>query len=189
MLCMCRNPFFPEVGIPDKPVGNGLRASPQGVLDQLIKSYESKQIELFKDLFPEDGSFRFFVAPDFYSDGSPKYLLTEPRDTLLYNLETSDYYYYWPQTVEIEKHSKLFGPDIAIDFIDRPALASVRKFMVDGDSAAELLVTGGTLRLTRTLIDTIEIYTSLIDKQVMLIKKGKDALWTLNKWYDFSKDK
>lgn len=187
VLCFCRNPFFPETTVPDKPVGSGLRATPKGVLDQLIKSYESKQIELFKDLFPADSSFRFFIAPDFYDEYRLKNpVLKEPRDSLLQNLEASDYYYYWPQSVEIKKHAKLFSPGITIDFRIKPTVGSVRLFIYEGDSAAELLVTGGVLDISRDLLDTIEIYTTSIEKQVMLVKKGSDELWTLNKWYDFS---
>jgi len=185
----CRNPFVPSTGVPvERPV-ESQRATPQGLLSQLIEAYEGKDIELYKDLFPKDSSFRFFVAPDFYDAFRLRHpLLSEPRDPRLRNLEASDFYYYWPQSVEIENHTKLFSPGVTIDFTEKPYLQDVRPFIDEGDTAAELLVTGGVLEITRLVGDTAEIYITRVEKQVMLVKQDSDNLWVLLKWYDFSKD-
>ena len=111
-LCFCRDPFFPLLGIPDS--GSPLRATPMGVITQLINSYEQQRLDLFQDLFPAAGTFRFYVSPSFVSiyNSEGKYYVNppEPRDTLLHNVLISQgpsYYYYWTQDVEIQSHRGL----------------------------------------------------------------------------------
>jgi hypothetical protein len=183
----CKNPFLPKTGEPVEELLSDLRATPQGLLDQLIQSYESQQIELFTDLLPKDGSFRFFISPDYFNDYSTRYQqMREPRDPRLLLLEGSDFFYYWSQENEIENHEKLFSQAYSIEFKDKPALESVRKFVDNNDSMAELLVTGGRLEIGKPVGSIIEIYTTTVDKQVFLIKKNADKLWVILKWYDFS---
>ncbi|MBN1578634.1 MAG: hypothetical protein JW913_18870 [Chitinispirillaceae bacterium] len=162
------------------------RSTPYGLIDQLVESYEMKRIDLFVDLLPRDGSFQFFIAPDFFNEYRLKYQqLSEQRDTRLNFITQSDYYYYWTQDAEIERHERLFRY-AGIEFLSKPGLESVRKFIDNGDSLAELLVTGGMFVISRFFPDTVEQYPVSIDRQVFLIKKDPDGLWVIRKWYDFS---
>ncbi len=180
------------IGLPTgKPVEQtSLRSTPQGLLDQLIESYETKSIELFIDLLPLDGSFQFFIAPDFFDDYLAQYRnLKEARDERMQFIGQSEYYYYWTQEDEVGSHTHLFTQAKSIEFKDPPALESIRKFTDNGDSLAELLITGGSLEISRDLdIYTTEILTVSITQQVFLIEKDMDGLWVIRKWYDFSKE-
>lgn len=184
----CKNPFFPPSGEPQEIHSKSLRDTPQGVIEQLIQSYESRRIDLFKDLLPEDGSFKFFVAPDFFNDYLTKYQkLSETRDERLKLIGQYEYYYYWTQDAEIESHTRLFSQAASIRFIGRPVVENIRKFTNSNDSLAELLVTGGILEIGRYIdVDTIEVFTVNISRQVFLVGKDSKALWVILKWYDFS---
>ncbi len=60
LLFSCENPFFPPTGTPDQ--SPEFRATPSGLLGQLRRSYASRRITLFKDLFDEEAAdFRFYV--------------------------------------------------------------------------------------------------------------------------------
>ncbi len=184
----CRNPFFPPTGTPiDEPVSKQ-RSTPQGLLDQLIESYEGRRIDLFIDLLPEDGTFRFFIAPDYFDEYTAKYTrLSESRDPRLKFIGQAEYYLYWTQEDEIEKHKRLFSKATNIDFREKPTIESVRKFTDNGDSLAELLITGGCFEYTwYPDAYTIEIFIVNVTQQVFLIRKEKNGLWAIIKWYDFS---
>jgi hypothetical protein len=185
-VLQCRNPFLPTTGRPVIDLSG--RALPEGVLTQLIDAYNERNIDIFKDLLPKDGSFRFFVAPSYYTEFNDKHEnLSEPRDTRLQFLEESEIYYYWTQNIEIENHERLFRYAEYLEFIDPPGLESKRKFVDGNDSLAELLITGGRLKFGQDLgFDTTAIYYVPIEKQVFLVKKDDDDLWVLQKWYDFS---
>jgi hypothetical protein len=184
MLCMamhCSNP--PE----SRTIGQ--RSDPQGLIDQLIESYETRNIDLFIDLFPHDNSFRFYISPDFYEEFRTKYQpLSEVRDTRLLFIGQSEYYYYWTQDVEIEQHRQLFSHAHSIEFTSKPAIESVRKFIDNGDSVAELRVTGGFLEVGTSTNDTVDIYPVAIEQQIFLIIKDTLNSWVIRKWYDFSSE-
>ena len=184
----CKNPFLPQTGRPVVDLPD--RAQPEGVLTQLIDSYNERNIDLFKDLFPKDGSFKFYVAPSFYLEyiTNNKYQNPqEPGDTRLLWLKGSEFYYYWTQNDEIESHEHLFRYAEYLEFIDPPGLESKRKFVDGNDSLAELLIRGGKLKVGQDAgFDTTAIYYVPIEDQVFLVKKNDDDLWVLQKWYDFS---
>ena len=188
IFCFCRNPFLPETGTPIDIRTPEQRSTPQGVVDQLIESYESRRIDLFKDLLPVNGSFQFFIAPNFFNDYVAKYQqLSEARDERLQFIGQSEYYYYWTQTEEVEGHDRLFSQAERIEFIDKPALESIRAFTDKGDSVAEVLLTGGNLQIGRWIdVDTVELFTVPIERQVFLLEKDAKNLWIIRKWYDFS---
>jgi len=190
IVIQCKNPFLPPVGDPVEERITGQRSTPQGVVDQLIESYETLSIALFRDLMPDDGSFRFFIAPDYFDDyviSMHGETLFESRDERLQFIGQSEYYYYWTQASEIERHTRLFSQIDRIEFVSRPGLESVREFEYGGDTLAELLVTGGAFMNFRSLPgDTVEQYSVSIDRQVFLLGKDAEKLWIIRKWYDFS---
>ena len=186
VVTSCRNPFIWDV--PPDIHSDALRATPQGVLEQIIASYEGRQIDLYEDLFPKDGSFRFFVAPAFLDSNFEKYKqFREVRDTRLQFIGQSEYYYYWAQEQEFESHTRLFSRANSIEFVEKPLVESVRKFVDHGDSLAEMLITGGWLEVGVDIdVHTIEVSYTTIQRQVLLLEKDEDDLWVISKWYDFS---
>ncbi|MBN1308705.1 MAG: hypothetical protein JXA18_12350 [Chitinispirillaceae bacterium] len=184
----CGNPFFPPTGMPAEQTSQ--RATPQGLLDQLIESYETQRIDLFIDLLPDDGSFQFFIAPDFFDEYKIKYQqLSEARDVRLQFIGQSEYYYYWTQDMEEERHKRLFSKGTSIEFTEKPTLASVREFTDGTDTLAELLVAGGKFEYTwYPDAYTIEVFIVEIAQQVFLINRDSENLWVIRKWYDFSSE-
>lgn len=178
---------MPGTGVPVDYHSEDQRSTPQGVIEQLIESYESRRIDLFEEILPKDGSFRFFVAPTFHDADKGKYTLKETRDTRLRHIDQSEYYYYWEQVVEVDAHDRLFTQAERIRFELKPVLSDIRKFIDNGDTAAEVLLEDGELRIGRWVdADTVELYTVPITKQVFLLEKDEDDLWVIKKWYDFS---
>jgi hypothetical protein len=118
----CRIPFFPHIGKPDDIPS--LRATPGGVITQLINSYEQRRLDLFEDLLPSSGTFRFYVSPSFvpeYQSSGKSYVNpAETRDTLLYYIGAFPYYYYWTQDVEVQSHRRLFAQAMSIRFALEP---------------------------------------------------------------------
>jgi hypothetical protein len=182
----CRNSFLPPTGVPVDRVSDKMRATPQGVLNQLVESYENRQISLYKDLFPKDGSFRFFIAPaDFESIGN-KYGNIEKKDSRLKFIGTYDFYYYWTQDIEVESHTRLFSQALSIEFIIKPVVDEYYEFVDGSDVFMEVKITGGILKISRINGGIIEVWTTEITRQVFLLKKDEENLWVISKWYDFS---
>ena len=187
-MCTCRNPFVPPTGVPVAIDTTEPRATPQGLVNQLIDAYENRQIDLYEDLFPADGSFKFFVAPSFTDDYKNRPdALNEPGDSLLQFVSQSERYYYWTQKKEIESCTRLFTQAASIEFIRKPYIESVRKFVAGNDSAAELKVGGGELTIGQYVnVTTVMLYTVYITDQIFLLGKDANGLWVIRKWYDFS---
>ncbi|MCU0608259.1 MAG: hypothetical protein MUF22_00640 [Chitinispirillaceae bacterium] len=188
MLCVCRNPFFPPSGPPPgNTISQELRATPRGVVDQLIKSYESRDILLFTDLFPEGNTFRFYVSPAFASTYMSKPYINppEPRDTMMQYTGEFPYYNYWVQDWEVQSHRNLFLRSQTIRFIVPPNVNTGDfRYRVDamGDTiGVEVLMTEGLIHIESDKGD-FDIY---IDKQVFLLERDSDNLWVIRKWYDF----
>lgn len=190
LVSACRNPFLPPTGVPIDNTGP-LRATPQGVITQLVDAYENRQIDLYQDLFPTDGSFKFYVAPAFVEKYKERYTEpSEPGDSLMQFVSQSDRYYYWTQEVEVANTKRLFSGALSIEFSSKPSIQNLRRFVADGDSLAEMNVGGGILKIGVYLdINTIKIYSVYIDDQIFLLAKNEKGLWVIRKWYDFSAEK
>jgi hypothetical protein len=166
----CRNPFFPHLGTPHS--GSPLRATPMGVITQLINSYEQRRIDLFEDLFPVSNTFRFYVSPSFVSlyQSEGKYYVNppEPRDTLLQYIGAFPYYYYWTQDVEVQSDKRLFTQAQSIEFTLNPNVnpgdfryiingngdtTNVEVLMTDGRIAMEIDLGGGNTEADEIWID------------------------------------
>jgi hypothetical protein len=191
-LLLCRNPFFPLTGKPDD--ASLLRATPRGVITQLINSYEQRRLDLFEDLRPVSNTFRFYVSPTFvttYQSSGKDYVNpAETRDTLLQHIGAFPYYYYWTHDVEVESHRKLFSQALSIRFTINPTVnpgdfryiingsndtTNVEVLMMDGKIALEFDMGGGD----------IEVDSIWVDKQVFFLERDADNLWVIRKWYDF----
>jgi hypothetical protein len=187
LFAYCGSPFLPVTGVPpEQPVDLHMRSTPEGIIKQLIESYETRSIELFTDLFPDDSSFQFFIAPDYFSAIDINKYDYEERDQRLMHLADNKYYY-WTQTREIDKHRRLFDYIDEIEFVSEPTL-EVRVFTDNGERMAEVLATSGEMEVSDNQGSRIVIYRVKIEKQVFLMQKDADNLWVIRKWYDFSRE-
>jgi hypothetical protein len=190
LACLCRNPFFPPVGTPDKTPP--LRTTPGGVITQLIKAYELRRIDLFEDLLPVGNTFRFYVSPKFESKflerpyGS---IPPEPRDTLLHYTTESSTYYYWGQDQELQSHKHLFTRAESIKFTVKPSVSAGNfRYIVNesGDTTnVELLMENGEILIKVNISGVTDDYSIWIEKQVFLLERDGENLWVIRKWYDF----
>jgi hypothetical protein len=185
-VCFCRNPFFPPTGMPDK--APSLRIKPEGVMNQLIIAYQTKDLFLFKDLFPSSNTFRFYVSPSFvtsYNSGTRNYANPpDLRDTLLLYTSEFSYYYYWTQEVEIRSHKTFFLKAATINFTQKPDLQYRPILNEKGDTTNfEVKMTNGEIDIVTA--SPAEEYIIAIEKQVFLLERDVDSLWVIRKWYDF----
>lgn len=185
----CFNPFFPETGKPTLKLYN--RSKPEGVINQLVESYESRRIDLFEQLLSE--SFRFYVAPSFNTGSSvfaTKYNIErEVPDTNLQYIDNSESYFFWTKEPEKESHTKLFKKAEQIKFAVEP-IVTRKRFIADenGDTVnVELMVEGSEMEIRVKNSDTdVELYTVSIEQQVFFLERDKEQLWVIKKWYDLS---
>jgi hypothetical protein len=189
LLCSCRDPFFMPTGKPYKT--ESLRARPEGVIKQLINSYEQQRIDLYEDLFPASGLFRFYVSPQFTSTYLTRPYANPPEstDVRLQFISGNSYYYYWTQNIEIQSHKKLFSQASSIVFSEQPDFDPNRfHYLVDdkGDTTnVEIELLNGTIGITVAIDGSLDQYSVSIEKQVFLLERDADNLWVIRKWYDF----
>lgn len=185
-LCMvfaCRDPFFPPTGTPDKtPL---LRATPEGVMTQLMNAYETEDLYLYQDLFPTAKTFHFYVSPSFVTTYDTRTYVNpaEPRDSLLIYTSDYSYYYYWTQDVEMQSHKNLFQKATSITFTEQPGFQYRPIVNGAGDTTNyEVLMTNGVIDIETT--DPVDEYIIAIEKQDFLLERDAENLWVIRKWYD-----
>jgi hypothetical protein len=190
LLVSCRNPFFPPTGMPDKVPP--LRSTPDGVIKQLIQAYESKDLNLFQDLFPALKTFQFYVCPSFvasYNNNRSYVNPPEPRDTRLQYIGEYSYYYYWVQDIEIQSHLKLFNYAEKIEFTIKPDVNPGNFRYITNDNGdtinVELLMENGQIGIKIKTATISDSSTIAIEKQVFLLERDAENLWVIRKWYDF----
>jgi hypothetical protein len=194
-LFACDNPFFPRTGEPLK-VDTG-RKTPIGVIQQLYRSYETRQINLFMDLFSPTKDFRFYVSPSFGTD-----YVTEHGSSNIENIDSSFSYayayvldrkaYYWTYNDEIQIHNNMFSEAVEIQFTQTPQPVdsnSINYFTgPDGIEYAEVVVRDGMLKITaQTPYDrVVDDYIIDIGVQVYYLEKDprNPSLWVIAKWFD-----
>jgi hypothetical protein len=189
----CDTLFLPPTGIPED--GPSLRSTPRGTIEYLFRSYENRRIDQFIELLPRNGTYRFFISPDF----SDIYASTHSTDALLTNIEEGEYhyvrsgsYYYWGHDSEIAKHRRLFDMADVIEFTEYPIIDDERNFRYtvtpDGDTThVELRMTAGELCVGQR--DTLFCTSKERMIQVFLLEKEIDRrtgnmLWVIKDWFD-----
>lgn len=185
----CRIPFFPETGKPTK--SHHSRSTPEGLISQLVQSYESRRRDLFEDLLAD--SFRFYVAPSFKNAFIAAYPNSdrEAPDTALRFIDNSESYYFWTKSLEIQSHSKLLSNDKVSEIkFYSPLEISSKRYAVakNGDTVnVELLTNGGAfeIRITHSATEML-VYAVSIEKQVFYLERDSERLWVIRKWYDLS---
>jgi hypothetical protein len=198
MMLWCDNPFLPRTGEPLK--ADTGRKTPAGVIQQLYRSYETRQINLFMDLFSAEKDFRFYVSPSFETVYS-----LEHGSAVTENIDSSFSYayakltdkkgacYYWTYDDEIQIHNNMFSQAVGIQFNVMPQpvdSGSIRYFTgQNGTQYAEVVVQGGQLQLTaKTPFDrVVDDYFIDIGVQVYYLEKDpqNQSLWVIAKWFDF----
>lgn len=184
--------FMPETGLPeDGPV---LRATPMGTIQHLYRAYEDKRIDLFTELLPKDGSYRFFISPEY----SPSYTGT---DAILTRVEEGQYnyvrpgnYHYWGQESELAKHRNMFRKADIIEFREQP-ITDERDFIYtitkEGDTThVEIRMTAGELCIGRDR-DTLYCTQKEAQMQVFFLAREADRrtgerLWIIKDWFDLN---
>jgi hypothetical protein len=190
----CDTLFLPPTGFPEE--GPNLRSTPKGTIEHLFRAYEDKRIDLFTELLPKNGTYRFFISPD-YSDA---YAATHSTDAIIARVEESEYayvragsYYYWGHESEIAKHRRLFSMADAIEFTEYPIIDE-RDFRYrvneDGDTThVEVRMTAGELCIG--FRDTLYCTQKEGQMQVFLLEKEVDRrtgdrLWVIRDWFDLN---
>lgn len=191
----CFDPFFPPTGTPGKVTP--LRATPEGVIQQLINSYEQLRIDLFEDLLPVSKTFQFYISPSFKDAYSTKSYVNpaEPRDTQLLYIGEDAKYYYWSQETEVRSHKNLFGKAVSIVFKVKPDFnPGAFHYIIDSTgnqkdtTNVEMEVTNGEINIIADLGGVItELPPVAIERQVFFLERDEQHLWVIRKWYDFGR--
>jgi len=194
LLPSCDSLFFPATGFPEE--GPNVRSTPQGTIFQLFRAYEDKRIDLFTELLPKNGTYRFFISPD-YSD---VYAATNPTDAVLARIEDGDYahvragnYYYWGHESELAKHRRLFRMAESIEFTEYPIIdeRDLRYRVNDLDDTTHVEVRTMAGELCIGVRDTLfctqkegQMQVFLLEKEVD--RKTGDRLWVIKDWFDLN---
>ena len=184
LLCFCRSPFFPPTGTP--PHTPPMRSTPAGVIKQLLLAYANRDYNLYQDLFPADGSFRFYVTPTWTSEITHVSLLSEPADPRLIYTGNYPYYSYWTQSTELASANGLFSNSTYIVVSPPTVDPGLFHYIIDSVSHdttnVEVLMGEGELDVYLPDQEPIGI---AIEKQVFLLSRDPNKLWVIKKWYDF----
>jgi|WetSurMetagenome_2_1015567.scaffolds.fasta_scaffold01936_4 hypothetical protein len=191
----CFNPFFPETGEPINVAA--ARSTPAGTVQQLFTAYETRQINLFMDLFSPTKDFRFYVSPSFQLDyqkeraGAP----LETIDSMFNEVRRVKGYSqmnYWTYDDEIEIHNNLFtqATDITMDVSPQPIDTNTIDYFssATGTQYAEVIVRGGRFKITViNAADQTAIYYYVdIGEQAFYLEHDPQnaTLWVIAKWFD-----
>ena len=193
LLFGCGSPFFPPTG---EPVGvvTG-RSTPAGTVMQLFHAYETRQINLFMDLFSPTKDFRFYVRQGFQPDYSGKPVRNvESIDTAFEFIwgRGITQAYYWTYDEEIQIHNNLFSQATEIFYQVYPQPIDTNNIVYlqgpDGTQYAEVVVRGGTMQINvkTDYASVITEYVVNIDVQVFYLEKDptNSSLWVIAKWFD-----
>jgi hypothetical protein len=193
LLFGCGSPFFPPTG---EPVGvvTG-RTTPASTVMQLFHAYETRQINLFMDLFSPTRDFRFYVRQGFTPDYSGKPVRNvESIDTAFEYIwrRGITQAYYWTYDEEIQIHNNLFSQATEIFYQVYPQPIDTNNIVYlqgpDGTQYAEVVVRGGTMQINvkTDYASVITEYVVNIDVQVFYLEKDptNSSLWVIAKWFD-----
>jgi hypothetical protein len=189
--------FLPPVGLPEE--GPNPRSTPMGAIECLFRAYTEKRIDLFTELLPKNGTYRFFISPD-YSDA---YAAAHSTDATIARIEEAQYayvkpgsYHYWGHESELAKHRRLFGMADEIEFaggVYPEVNERDFRYRIDenNDTAqAEARTTAGW-ELCMGFRDTLYCTQKEGQTQVFLLEREADRktgakLWVIKDWFDLN---
>lgn len=195
LLFGCGSPFFPPTGEPIGVVTG--RTTPAGTVMQLFHAYETRQINLFMDLFSPTRDFRFYVRQGFQPVYSGKPVRSvESIDTAFEYIwrRGITQAYYWTYDEEIQIHNNLFSQASEISYLVNPQPIDTNNIVYlqgpDGTQYAEVVVQGGEMEIN-VLTEyeggpVVTKYDVNIDVQVFYLEKDptNSSLWVIAKWFD-----
>jgi hypothetical protein len=161
------------------------------VIEQLKNAYVYKRIDLFEDLFPEDGSYRFYMSHRLEDElrlTNPN-LPSEQYDAQFFYVPAGTYYY-WNSDDEIRGHTRLFSDAhlIALTGYEvHPDLFRYHRSPSGDTIGVEVLMEGGELKVEVWVegdVITATIYTATIERQVFYLVKDPKNNWVIAKWFD-----
>jgi hypothetical protein len=184
----CDNPFLPPRPDTDRPIELiDPRHSPEGVINQLIKSYEYRNIGLYTSLLASD--FRFYVSSGF-DQTEKKYtgpLEPEKPDTFIdyHQIDKARNYLYWNLKAEVSSTQKMFSQTRSIEIdlyqIDAPVYHCDSLY-------AEVVVSNLQLDI---ITDAGDEYKIGNEPQVFVLKRidlNGSKFWVIWKWYDLGSE-
>jgi len=194
LILSCDSLLLPPTGFPED--GPNPRSTPKGTIEHLFRAYEDKRIDLFTELLPKNGTYRFFISPD-YSDA---YAATHSTDAIIERIEEGQYayvkpgsYHYWGHESELAKHRHLFSMADAIEFTEYP-IVDERDFRYrvneqNDTTQVEVRTTAGELCIG--FRDTLYCTQKEGQSQVFLLereadRKTGDKLWVIKDWFDLN---
>jgi hypothetical protein len=184
----CGTLFTPDTGAPEE--GPSARSTPTGVIDQLFRSYEDRRIDLFTELLPKNGTYRFFMPPEFYQTSYTGTDAVIARiDTSQYKYVTAGSYHFWGQDSEIAKHRRLFSRADEIVIMEDPIIGEMDYRLDDKNDTAQVELRLRAGQLCIGLRDTLFCTQDGGANQVFLLEKEADGrtgnkLWVIKDWFD-----
>jgi hypothetical protein len=194
LILSCDILLLPPTGFPED--GPNPRSTPTGTIEYLFRAYEDKRIDLFTELLPKNGTYRFFISPD-YSDA---YAATHSTDAIIARIEEGQYayvtpgsYYYWGHESELAKHRRLFSMADAIEFTEYPIVNEHNfRYRIDENNDTthvEVRTTAGELCIG--FRDTLYCTQKEGQSQIFLLeretdRKTGDKLWVIKDWFDLN---
>jgi hypothetical protein len=189
--------FLPPTGFPEE--GPNPRSTPMGAIEYLFRAYEEKRIDLFTDLLPKNGTYRFFISPD----SSDAYAAAHSTDATITRVEEAQYayvkpgsYHYWGHESELAKHRRLFGMADEIEF-SGGVYPEVNerdfryRFDENSDTAQVEARTTAGWELCIGFRDTLYCTQKEGQTQVFLLEREVDRktgakLWVIKDWFDLN---
>jgi hypothetical protein len=197
----CFNPFAPPTGIPE--IDSSQRRTPEGVIRQLVNSYEGMRYDIYCDLFGSGVSFKYYVpqtAVDGMELNNLRSIATlEMIDTTIPFIDSGSFYYFSTFTAEREIHYNLFQAD-RILFIEPLSPDSIVYTIKPGTAdSSDSLVFDTVAAMVRTRTSILEITAGLLEqqtgnrtedfdigRQVFYLVRDPDnnKLWIIEKWFE-----
>jgi len=184
--------LLPPTGVPEE--GPSPRSTPRGVIEQLFRSYEDRRIDLFTELLPKNGTYRFFISPEYSTSYTGTDAVMERIDEKSeYVYVKSGSYHYWGHESELAKHRRMFNAaNVTIEFTEYPIIND-RDFRYrvndrNDTTHVELKTTAGELCIGR---DTLYCTQKEGQMQVFLLEREVDGktgnkLWVIRDWFDLN---
>jgi len=189
-LALSCDMLLPPTGVPEE--GPSPRTTPRGTIEQLFRAYEDKRIDLFTELLPKNGTYRFFISPEYSTSYTGTDAVMERiGDESEYKYVNAGSYHYWGQESELAKHRRMFNAaNVTIEFTEYPDIDEGNfRYRVNDENDTthvELKTMYGELCIGR---DTLYCTQKDGQMQVFLLEREEDGktgnkLWVIRDWFD-----
>lgn len=187
----CFNPFFPKT---DVPLSGTYLTSLDGVIRQLVKSYESNRLDLFKDLFDNQQQFRFYIQSTTAIDTTLHHIPTTRKVYLKEDYIPIGNYMYLDYSEEMRVHTNLLATDNEIIFTTALRILKKDYIIIVTDTATDTIA--GIIHTDKAKITiTSEVLLKALGKrtvefpigeQVFYCQRDQNNLWRIKFWYELN---